>query len=113
MKQESILDETERRINDLASRGQSPEIRQKLKEIWFEEIHREEEKSQEIWQKRKQFFEGMQEREESQKNPADVNPPNERKGGKTKAKNKGKKSKKDQQILSFGSSIRQERNTIS
>ena len=58
-KQQEILDEAERKIEQIIGQHDDPSERQKFKEMWINIIKREEEKSNTIWIKRRQFFENL------------------------------------------------------
>lgn len=61
VKQDSILTETQRSIEILIKKNQDVKIQQTLKEHWLQATKREEEKSQSIWEKRKEWFEKLPE----------------------------------------------------
>ena len=66
-KNESIMSKCEEDIKALISKQSSDDVRQKLTELWLEEIRTEENTSNVIWEKKKRWFEDMerQETEES------------------------------------------------
>jgi septum formation inhibitor MinC len=58
-KHQLILENSEKEVNKLADESKDPIERQKIKEVWTAEIHKEEVKSREIWTKQETFFKDL------------------------------------------------------
>ena len=67
-KQEHELMEIQKEVTKIVSRENCPEMRQKIKELWFKKIQEEEKVSQSIWEKKKTFFENMKSLEQNENN---------------------------------------------
>ena len=63
LKKENIKDNCEAEIKKIVSKSNECEVRQKLMEIWFEEIRMEENTSLAIWEPKLRWFEEMERRE--------------------------------------------------
>ena len=73
-KYESLLTKCEADIKSLISKVRSSETRQKLMEIWIEEINVEKNTSDTIWEKRKEWWQNTERREKEE----DANPPQQK-----------------------------------
>ncbi len=60
-KQSRILERCESEIHDLLEKEVNPEIKNKLQEIWLEELMYEEEKSKMIWRPKKETLQNIEE----------------------------------------------------
>ena len=58
-KQQKILDDSEKKIEEIIGQCDDPEQRQIYKELWLLTIKEEEGKSGKIWDKHRQFFENL------------------------------------------------------
>ena len=84
-KHQAIMDEAEKQVENIIGKFDDPAYRQQLKEQWITDIKREEEKSEQVWQKKESFFkelpnnEGRQERASNSRSNQDNNWRNSRK----------------------------------
>ena len=58
-KYEKILLSTAQKIEQIINKNEDKAVQEKLLDIWLKEISREEEKSNAIWQKKKEWFENL------------------------------------------------------
>ena len=58
-KYEKVLLSTAQKIEQIISKNEDKAVQEKLLDIWLKEISREEEKSNAIWQKKKEWFENL------------------------------------------------------
>ena len=73
LKKENIKDNCETEIRKIVSKSSESEVRQKLMEIWFEEIKMEENTSLAIWEPKQRWFEDMERREKANQHTTEEN----------------------------------------
>ena len=82
VKQDSIISEQGRMVGEISNRSDEVTTRQCLKEIWYKETQREEEKSNNIWSRKKTWFEKLPEQGENSNNDLPDSAANPQQNGK-------------------------------